>query len=189
MFIELLSEPTVIGAIIGAFVGAVASATFAIITEWWKFSKRKKGAYALIQSEIFYNITKLTDFRDNYVKEEFISGELDKHSGELSNFYNILGNFPLLTSENWINLINFIPSAFNKEEINKINYFYNKCYEISDIAKTLSETIPYTKLQVDGMRTTKIHWPLRTINDDRNMFRTDLNELITIGGDVKKIFR
>ena len=42
MCIDLLTNPTVIGAIIGAILGAVASATFAIITSWYKFRKRKK---------------------------------------------------------------------------------------------------------------------------------------------------
>ena len=43
MAIEILYNPTIIGAIIGAIVGAIASAVFAIITEWKKFSKEKKA--------------------------------------------------------------------------------------------------------------------------------------------------
>ena len=49
MYIELLTNPTVIGAIIGAIVGAIASAIFALVTSWYKFNKRKKGAKALIK--------------------------------------------------------------------------------------------------------------------------------------------
>ena len=74
MCIELLSNPTVIGAIIGAIVGAIASATFAIVTSWYKFNKRKKGAKALIKSELNYIIDSLEEFREKYVKEEIIIG-------------------------------------------------------------------------------------------------------------------
>ena len=59
MCIELLTNPTVIGAIIGAIVGAIASATFALVTSQYKFNKRKKGAKALIKSELDYIINSL----------------------------------------------------------------------------------------------------------------------------------
>ena len=44
MCIDLLTNP----AVIGGLVGAIASAVFALVTSWYKFNKRKKGALSLI---------------------------------------------------------------------------------------------------------------------------------------------
>ena len=96
MCIDLLTNPTVIGAIIGAILGAVASATFAIITSWYKFRKRKKGAKTLIQSEINYIVNALEKFHDKYLKDEIIPDD-DIMNQELFNFYNIMSNFPIWT--------------------------------------------------------------------------------------------
>ena len=68
MCIDLLTNP----AVIGGLVGAIASAVFALVTSWYKFNKRKKGALSLIQSEIFYTIEVLKNFKDKYLKEEII---------------------------------------------------------------------------------------------------------------------
>ena len=89
---------------------------------------------------------------------------------------------------NWINLINFIPSIFKEEEINKINNFYAKCDEVSDAAKALSEKTPYNTIYLDGKPMHEIPMPLNDINSHRNMFRKDLNELIEMGNEVKEIF-
>ena len=42
MCIDLLTNPTAVGAIIGAIVGAIASAIFGIVISRYKFDKRKK---------------------------------------------------------------------------------------------------------------------------------------------------
>ena len=43
MCIDLLTNP----AVIGGLVGAIASAVFALVTSWYKFNKRKKGALSV----------------------------------------------------------------------------------------------------------------------------------------------
>lgn len=187
MFTEILTNPTIIGSIIGAIVGAIASATFALIISWYKFNKRKNGANALIKSEINHILNSLEEFRDKYLKEE-IKIEKNKRYPEVFNFYNMMPNFPIWTNQNWINLINFIPSIFKEEEINKINNFYAKCDEVSDAAKTLADKEPSNKLIIEGQPTRKIPMPLNDINNHRNMFRKDLNELIEMGNEVKEIF-
>ena len=75
MCIDLLTNP----AVIGGLVGAIASAVFALVTSWYKFNKRKKGALSLIQSEIFYTIEVLKNFKDKYLKEGSVL--------KLSNFF------------------------------------------------------------------------------------------------------
>lgn len=126
MCIDLLTNPTVIGDIIGALLGAIASAAFAIVTSWYKFRKRKKGAKALIHSEINYIVNALEEFYDKYLKDEIILDDENKMNQELFNFYNMMPNFPIWTDRNWINLITFIPSIFKPDEIDKINNFYAK---------------------------------------------------------------
>ncbi|SDA57006.1 hypothetical protein [Methanobrevibacter millerae] len=188
MCIDLLNNPTVIGAIIGAIVGAIASAAFAIATSLYKFNKRKKGAKSLIKSETNHIIDALEKFKDKYLKNEIKLDDVDKSINELFNFYNMMHNFPIWTDRNWINLINFIPSIFNEEEINKINQFYAKCEEMSDAANALADKEPFNELSIEGQPTRKIPMPLKDINSHRNMFRKDLNELIKMGNEVKLIF-
>ena len=62
MCIDLLTNP----AVIGGLVGAIASAVFALVTSWYKFNKRKKGrTLSLIQSEIFIQLKYLRISKTN----------------------------------------------------------------------------------------------------------------------------
>lgn len=187
MCIEILYNPTVIGAIMGAIVGAIASAVFAIVTSWYKFNKRKKGAKALIKSEINYTLDAFEKFKDKYLKDE-IKIEKNKQYPDLFNFYGMVAIFPIWNNQNWISLINFIPSILKEGEINKINNFYFKCDEVTDAANALADKEPFNELCIEGQPTRKIPMPLNDINSHRNMFRKDLNELIEMGKEVKEIF-
>lgn len=184
MTIELLSNPTVIGAIIGAFVGAVASAVFAIITEWWKFSKRKKGAYALIISEIDLISTSLINYRENFLKNEIKLTEDENIINHLYDFYNDLENFPKIKEKNWTNLISFIPSIFNKSEIKHIVKFYTEYSVLLEDAKSLSKKLTVYEVKLDGKPDFYIAEDANTINDDRTTFRNQLNKTITDGNDI-----
>ncbi len=186
MYIELLTNPTIIGSIIGAFVGAISSATFAIIISKYKFDKRKDGAKALIKSEINYIIDVLEIFKDNYLKDEI--KEENKHYPEVSDFFNNLNTFPIITNQNWINLINFIPSIFEEDEINRINNFYIKCEEITDNVKTLKNKKYYNEIYFNG-KPTRMHIFSNEENSDRNMFKNKLEYLINLGEEVLKIFK
>lgn len=184
---ELFSNPTIIGAIIGALVGAIASATFAIIYEHVKFNKKKKGAYALIQSEINYMNDNLKDFWKNYLKE----GKDEKeNTAQLIKFYNNMSDFPIWTNINWISLISFIPSIFEDEEINKINQFYTRYKELSSFAKSLAnEEPPNMEGYIRGeIETNKLTSSFEKANKHRNKFRKDSIELIHIGEDIEKKF-
>ena len=184
---ELFSNPTIIGAIIGALVGAIASATFAIIYEHVRFNKKKKGAYALIQSEINYMNDSLKDFWNKYLKERNNEGE---NTIQLIKFYSNLSNFPIWTNINWISQITFIPSIFEDEEINKINQFYTKYKELSNVAKSLvNEEPPNMEGYIKGeIETNELESSFRTAKKHWNNFRKDSIELIHLGEDIKKIF-
>ena len=53
MFSFLFSlNPAIITAIIGALIGSIAAWTLSYFTEEKKFNRKKKGAYALLKSEI-----------------------------------------------------------------------------------------------------------------------------------------
>lgn len=189
MFINLLNYSTIIGTIIGAFIGAFTSWVLATVTENKKFNKRKKGAYALIRSEINNIVGNLKEFRDKTVKEEIKSEEESEKTKELYKFYSMMSNFPIWTNRNWINLIAFIPSIFEEWEINKINQFYAKCDELNNVAKTLSnkELVTIGDYFSDKVEANELT-PLKTINNHRSKFRNDLNELIKLGEEIKQIF-
>lgn len=188
MGIEILYNSTVIGTIIGALIGALSSWILAITTEQYKANKRKEGARTLIQSEIFYMINVFEEFRDKYLKEEIIINEDTVMNDELFNFYGKMSNFPIWTNRNWINLIEYIPEIFNKNEIKEINNFYTKCEETTDNANALAKIEPYETISVNGKIENQFPTSMKTINSHRNMFRTDLNKLINQGNNLKKIF-
>lgn len=58
-------------------MGATASATFAIISEKYKFNKQKEGVYALIQSEIELITTSLYKYEEKFLKDEIELNEGD----------------------------------------------------------------------------------------------------------------
>ena len=187
MTIEILYNPAVIGAIIGAIVGAITSAILALIISQFKFNKRKNGAKALIKSEINYIVNDLDKFRGKYLKEEI--KDVDKNISLLFNFYNALSNFPIWTNRNWINLISFIPSIFKGAEIDKINQFYAKCDELTNVVNALADKEPPNLgAYMNGEIEAKELPSFKTINDDRTIFRNDLNELIKLGEEIKLIF-
>lgn len=182
MILEILNNPVIIAGIIGAF----ASAIFGIITEGYKFRKQKRGAHALIKSEMFNSIKLLTDFKEKYLKDELIIDE-SENDFKITNFYNNMNNFPTLTNRNWVKLISFIPSMFKPDEINKINLFYTKCEGLSEDAIILSEKF---NTRTSNSKYCEIHiYPnLEIINAHRNMFRNELEEVIQLGDQVKQIF-
>ena len=192
MCIDLLTNPTVIGAIIGAIVGAIASATFAIISEKYKFNKQKNGVYALIQSEIDLITTSLYNYKENSLKDEIEFNEEDKDEDiphHLYDFYNDLENFPKIKEKNWINLISFIPNIFDKSEINSIVKFYTDYDVLLENAKLLSKKLTFYKVEFKGKPEFYMPEDAYTINNDRTIFRIQLNDVITEGNNILSKFK
>ena len=192
MCIDLLTNPTVIGAIIGAIVGAITSATFAIISEKYKFNKQKNGAYALIQSEIDLITTSLYNYKENFLKDEIEFNEEDEDENiphHLYDFYNDLENFPKIKEKNWINLISFIPNIFDKSEINSIVKFYTDYDVLLENAKLLSKKLTFYKVEFKGEHEFYMPEDAYTINNDRTRFRIQLNDVITEGNNILSKFK
>ena len=174
---ELLTNPNVIGTIMGAIIGAVTSTVFALVISQYKFNKRKKGAKALLKSELNYIIYSLEEFRDKHLKGD----ELIGYGGinKAYNFYDTMSYYPKLNNKNWINLITFIPSIFDEEKINIINQFYAKYEELSDTAKVFSDKLSHFN---DTARKNLSH---DKIIMQRNGFKNDLDELIILGNKIQ----
>lgn len=200
MSIEILYNPAVLGAIIGALVGALASAIYALIISEYKFNKQKKGVKALLKSEINNIITNLKEFDEKYLKAEI--NDIDVNRELLMDFYYMMSNFPIWNKTNWINLLDFIPSIFKEEEINKINQFYTNCEEVTDVANSLAKKEPYNKVVIKNYQAWhnkesseryreefEVPKDLEYINADRNIFKQKLSELIEIGKEIEKIFK
>lgn len=102
-----LVNPGVISAIIGALIGSISAWTLSYFTEERKFNRKKKGAYALLKSEIEINVSNLKRYKKNYLikntKELYNNGNLN----DINEFYYYLSKFPVLNHNNWDNLINF----------------------------------------------------------------------------------
>ena len=62
-----LVNPGVISAIIGALIGSISAWTLSYFTEERKFNRKKKGAYALLKSEIEINVSNLKRYKKNYL--------------------------------------------------------------------------------------------------------------------------
>jgi len=61
MCIDLLTNP----AVIGGLVGAIASAVFALVTSWYKFNKRKKEHYHSYNLKFFIQLKYLRISKTN----------------------------------------------------------------------------------------------------------------------------
>lgn len=186
MCIDLLTNPTVIGAIIGAIVGATTSTIFAMTISRYKFNKRKNGAKALIKSEINYMINTFEKFKDENIRDKIILDNESERNNEVFYFYDTISDFPRWNNRNWINLFAYIPIIFSTEEINKINQFYAKCEEVTDNAKSLSKKNNFITWSSPGEEPNYAPLPQETINEDRNKFLDDLNQLIEFANEVKK---
>ena len=83
-----LVNPGVISAIIGALIGSISAWTLSYFTEERKFNRKKKGAYALLKSEIEINVSNLKRYKKNYLikntKELYNNGNLNGKVGRFS---------------------------------------------------------------------------------------------------------
>lgn len=134
-----LVNPGVISAIIGALIGSISAWTLSYFTEERKFNRKKKGAYALLKSEIEINVSNLKRYKKNYLikntKELYNNGNLN----DINEFYYYLSKFPVLNHNNWDNLINFIPYIFDENQIKQIIQFNVKLEQLNKQSKKLAE--------------------------------------------------
>lgn len=182
---------TIIGSIIGAIIGSLATWIFTYLTDYYNHNRKKEGAYAIILSEASYSVELLENFKNKHLKNEILIENEDEINQELYNFYEKMKDFPMLSNKNWIELISFIPDLFDKEEIDEINTFYRKCYELSDSANALSQKEPFDYSVEISNGNKKINSCSFTspqiINKQRNNFRNDLDDLIKLGNNIKKL--
>lgn len=134
-----LANPGVISAIIGALIGSISAWTLSYFTEERKFNRKKKGAYALLKSEIEIIVSNLKRYKKNYLikntKELYNNGNLN----DINEFYYYLSKFPVLNHNNWDNLINFIPYIFDENQIKQIIQFNVKLEQLNKQSKKLAE--------------------------------------------------
>lgn len=149
--------------------------------------KAQKGVLTLIKSEIYENLNSIILFKEKYLKYEFSIYEIDENSKEIINFYNQMIHFPNLNNYYWKNSINFTTLIFKHEDIEKIDIFYNKCNELSRNAEFLFESSEPEDLKFGKYKIPYNPNP-NIINNHRNEFRAEINEVIKMGDEIKKIF-
>lgn len=192
MFLEILNNPMVFATIIAAFIGAFVAWILTLFTESYRFDKKKKGAYALLKSEIFLYVESLKKYEEKYLKNDINNANDEKYHEELENFYKNLKFFPKYENKKWDKLTTFIPSVMNQHQIIQISKFYQEYDKINRISISLSNKIAKPEIYVkwpDGtsrfMGYDKVNYD--EINSDRTYFKKELISLIKNGESILSI--
>lgn len=192
MVLEIFNNRMAFATIIAALLGAILAWLLAFFTEHYRFYKKKKGAYALLKSEIYLYVESLKDYEEYYLKNEINDINDKKYHEELENFYINLKSFPKYDNKKWDQLTTFIPSIFNQDQIIQISKFYQKYDKINRTSISLSNKIAKPKIyaeKYDGtkrfMGYDKVNFD--EINNERAYFKNELIGLIKEGESILSI--
>ena len=189
MCFEMFNNPMVFATIIAAILGAFIAWVLALFTENYRFNKKKRGAYALLKSEIFLYIDSLKDYEENYLRNDINNANDEKYKKELENFYKNLKFFPKYENEKWDKLTSFIPSIMNQNQIIQISKFYQKYDKIYMVSINLSNKIAKPKIYLEYPDETKKVMgyekvKYNEINNERIYFKNEVRQLIEDGESI-----
>lgn len=189
MVLEIFNNPMAFATIIAALLGAFLAWLLSFFTEHYRFYKKKKGAYALLKSEICLYVESLKDYEKYFLKNEINDTNDKKYHEELENFYINLKSFPKYDNKKWDQLTTFIPSIFNQPQIIQISKFYQKYDQINRTSISLSNKIAKPKIYVKYPYETKKFMGYEKvnyneINKERTYFKNELTQLIEDGESI-----
>lgn len=186
MCLEIFNNPMIFATILGTFIAWV----LAFVTEHYRFNKKKKGAYALLKSEIFLYVESLKDYSENYLKNNINDPSDEKYHDELEKFYMNLKFFPKYENKKWDKLTTFIPSILNQEQIIQISKFYQKYDKICTTSISLSNKIAKPKRYIEdyynGTKRPFGYFPANyyEINNERTYIKNEIMGLIKEGESI-----
>lgn len=148
MFYSAIKTTIINSNILGPLIGAVIGSLFAWIlgygTEYYRFNKKKKGIYVILNSEFENNISSLKEFLKHHPVKNSSNIRDVWTLYDIQNFYKTLNDFPILGHDNWDEFIDTVPEIFSESEIKKIIKCNRKLDKLTDLARFLSNETNYT---------------------------------------------
>ena len=124
--------------LIGAIIGSSFTWILAHGTEFYRFNKKKKGIYVILNSEVENNIFNLKKFEIYHPVKNSYTIRDEWTINDLQNYYKTLNDFPILRHDNWDEFIDMVPEIFTEYEIRKIIECNSNLDKLSDLTRCLS---------------------------------------------------
>lgn len=180
----------IMSALIGAFIGSLLTWILAYITEKYRFNKRKKGAYTILNAEINANISNLEKYTIFYPlinRYDLLNkGTID----DIKNFYKDLDDFPNIKHDNWDKFIEFVPDIFREYEIERIIKFNSNLDKLMLQAEHLSENPLIFDEKQKNIKLNDIEYAKYIeITKHYKMFEKNFNDLLEDSENIKNLFK
>ena len=160
-----------------------------MINRFYKFNKKKKGIYVILNSEVENNIFNLEKFKIYHPVKDGYSIRTEWTINDLQTFYKTLNDFPILRHDNWDKFIDTVPEIFTEYEIRKIIKCNTNLDKLSDLARSLSNyKIEYARNQ-DNLDLNEIRYDDYTkMVENYRTFEKNFNDLLEDLNKIKDIF-
>ena len=180
---------TILGPIIAAIMGSLFTWILAYGTEFYRFNKKKKGIYVILNSEVDNNIFSLKKFEIYHPVKDSFNIRDEWTISDLQNYYKTLNDFPILKHDTWDEFIDVVPDIFGEFDIREIIEFNSNMDKINDLARFLSNyKINYAHNQ-ENFRLNKIPYDdYRKMSENYRTFEKNYNDLLRNLDNIKKIF-
>ena len=182
-------DSTILGPIIAAIMGSLFTWILAYGTEFYRFNKKKKGIYVILNSEVDNNIFSLKKFEIYHPVKDSFNIRDEWTISDLQNYYKTLNDFPILKHDTWDEFIDVVPDIFDEFDIREIIEFNSNMDKINDLARFLSNyKINYAHNQ-ENFRLNKIPYDdYRKMSENYRTFEKNYNDLLRNLDNIKKIF-
>lgn len=180
---------TILGPVIAAIMGSLFTWILAYGTEFYRFNKKKKGIYVILNSEVDNNIFSLKKFEIYHPVKDSFNIRDEWTISDLQNYYKTLNDFPILKHDTWDEFIDVVPDIFGEFDIREIIEFNSNMDKINDLARFLSNyKINYAHNQ-ENFRLNKIPYDdYRKMSENYRTFEKNYNDLLRNLDNIKKIF-
>ena len=180
---------SILGPLIGAIIGSAFTWILAHGTEFYRFNKKKKGIYVILNSEVENNISNLKKFEIYHPVKNSRSIRDEWTINDLQNYYKTLNDFPILKHDNWDEFIDTVPEIFTEYEIRKIIECNSNLDKLSDLCRFLSNHKIEYAINQDSLYLKDLRFDdYRKISENYRTFEKNYNDLLEDLDLIKDIF-
>lgn len=148
---ELFERYSALTGLIGVIIGILLTCFVNFKQDKHNFDKESMGAVKIINSEIEANLISLKKFKENYLLDFTKNAECITFQ-EVKEFYMHLEKFPSFSHNSWDNLLRFVPSIYDDNQIMRIIEFNKNLDDLHILANALSKhQIPIERNDSDFM--------------------------------------
>lgn len=177
------------GPLIGAIIGSAFTWILAHGTEFYRFNKKKKGIYVILNSEVENNILNLKKFEIYHPVKNSYTIRDEWTINDLQNYYKTLNDFPILRHDNWDEFIDMVPEIFTQYEIRKIIECNSNLDKLSDLARFLSNYKIEHSLNQDTLDLKELRFDeYSKISENYRTFEKNYKDLLRDLDAIKDIF-